>query len=92
MMQLINKVKGYFMRDEYSLLTVCATLVLLSAIGAGAYYKTQESAMMSRNIENGIVKGVDPVAVRCAYADKNDNVCVAYAAAKDHSTGLSVKK
>jgi hypothetical protein len=41
--------------------------------------------MMSRNIENGIVKGVDPVAVRCAYSRENDNICVAYAVAKDHS-------
>jgi hypothetical protein len=30
--------------------------------------------------ESAIVKGIDPVAVRCAYASERDVVCVAYAA------------
>lgn len=84
MMDLINKVKGWFIMDESKLFVICLTLVAMTGIGATGYYYTQESALLSRNIENGIVKGIDPVAVRCAYAKPNDNICVAYAATKAH--------
>ena len=33
---------------------------------------------MKSNIESAIVKGIDPLAVRCAY-EHGDNVCIAYA-------------
>jgi hypothetical protein len=84
MMDLINKVKGWFIMDEAKLFVICATLCIMTGIGAIGYYNIQSNAMMSRNIENGIVKGIDPVAVRCAYAQSSDNVCVAYAASKAH--------
>lgn len=84
MMDLINKVKGWFIMDEAKLFVICATVTLMTGIGSIAYYNIQSNAMMSRNIENGIVKGIDPVAVRCAYANSGDNVCVAYAASKAH--------
>jgi len=93
MMQLINKLRGWFTMTESNLFTVCATAVLITTISSVSYYHTKQSEMMSRNIENGIVKGVDPVAVRCAYAKENDNICVAYAVAKDHSNSpFSAKK
>ena len=93
MMQLINKLKGWFTMTESNLFTLCVTAVLITLIGSVSYYHTKQSEMMSRNIENGIVKGVDPVAVRCAYSRENDNICVAYAVAKDHSNSpLPAKK
>lgn len=70
--------------DESKLFLVCGTLVIISAIGSIAYYNIQERQLMSRNIENGIVKGIDPVAVRCAYSTSTDNVCITYAATKAH--------
>ena len=69
---------------EHKLFIICATLVLISGITSIAYYNVQKDRLMSQNIENGIVKGIDPVAVRCAYAQSSDNVCVAYAASKAH--------
>ena len=79
--------------SEGNLFTVCATAVIITLIGSTSYYHVNESQAMSRNIENGIVKGVDPVAVRCAYSRENDNICVAYAVAKDHSNSpLPAKK
>ena len=35
---------------------------------------------VDNNIESAIVKGIDPIAVRCAYSDARDVVCVAYGA------------
>ena len=72
------------MIDESKLFLVCGTLVLMTIVGSVTYYNIQHQALLSRNIENGIAKGVDPVAVRCAYATVNDNICVAYAATKAH--------
>lgn len=70
--------------NESILFLICATIVLVTAIGSVAYYNIQERQLMSRNIENGIVKGIDPVAVRCAYSTSTDNVCITYAATKAH--------
>lgn len=50
-------------------------------------YKNQELAAIKSNIEISSAKGIDPIAVRCAYAQERDMVCVAYAASK----GSSVK-
>lgn len=33
---------------------------------------------MSKNIDNAIDKGIDPIAVRCAYAKPGDQICLAY--------------
>ena len=54
MMDLINKVKGWFIMDEAKLFVICATLCIMTGIGAIGYYNIQSNAMMSRNIENGI--------------------------------------
>jgi len=68
--------------DETKLFLVCGTIVLMSIVGSVAYYNIQHQAVLAKNIENGIVKGVDPLAVRCAYAQERDTICVAYAASK----------
>lgn len=58
-----------------SLLIAFVTLVL-----SVTYYNYSELKSVERNVESAIVKGIDPVAVRCAYAQERDVVCVAYAA------------
>lgn len=70
--------------DEAVLFLICGTIVLVTAICSVTYYQVQQSTFMSKNIENGIAKGIDPVAVRCAYASSTDNVCITYAATKAH--------
>ena len=56
---------------------ICITLIC-----SVTYYNYSEVKSLERNVESAIVKGIDPVAVRCAYARKDDNICVAYAASK----------
>jgi hypothetical protein len=34
---------------------------------------------MSKNINEAITKGIDPLTVRCSYASETDNICVAFA-------------
>jgi uncharacterized membrane-anchored protein len=53
-------------------------LVVITGITCTTYYNLNKTAAMKSNIESAIVKGIDPLAVRCAY-EHGDNVCIAYA-------------
>ena len=61
----------------------CVTLALLTLISSVTFYKYSELKSVERNVESAIVKGIDPVAVRCAYAGERDVVCVSYGAAQN---------
>lgn len=59
--------------------SVAAFIVALSIVCFTVYMiSVTEKTLMSKNIENAIGKGIDPIAVRCAYASGTDNVCLAY--------------
>jgi hypothetical protein len=53
-------------------------LVSVTAIVCTTYYNLQRDLAMKSNIESAIVKGIDPVAVRCAYGS-SDTLCIVYA-------------
>lgn len=57
---------------------VAVLIGVLSLIGSIAYTKNAELKSMERNIESAIVKGIDPLAVRCAYGDSTW-ICMQYA-------------
>ena len=60
---------------------IIAVLIgVMSLITSVTYYNYQRDQAMKSNIESAIVKGIDPIAVRCAYADRGDTICVSYAA------------
>jgi hypothetical protein len=42
----------------------------MSAIISIAVYHINDRALMSKNIDAAIAKGVDPVAVRCSFVEK----------------------
>jgi hypothetical protein len=87
MMALI-KLKGIIMNDN--VFTGCVTLALVTLICSVTFYQYSELKSVERNVESAIVKGIDPVAVRCAYAKQSDVVCVAYAAS--HQQGFPTPK
>jgi hypothetical protein len=61
---------------------IAVTLVLICAILSAVIYKYQEKTLLTKNIELAIGKGVDPVAIRCAFAAGADAICIAYALKK----------
>jgi hypothetical protein len=67
--------------NESKLMTICATIVIMCSVVAFGYYHVQRDRLMSANIENGIVKGIDPVAIKCAY-DSHSTMCAVYAGRK----------
>jgi hypothetical protein len=40
---------------------------------------------MSGNIDNAISKGIDPISVRCSFAESDDSICVAMAASQQYN-------
>ena len=87
-MMVLGKLKGMIMNDN--VFVGCVTLALVTLIGSATFYKYSELKSVERNVESAIVKGIDPVAVRCAYATTSDLVCVAYSAS--HQQGFSTPK
>jgi len=87
MMALI-KLKGIIMNDN--VFVGCVTLAIVTLISSVTFYQYSELKSVERNVESAIVKGIDPVAVRCAYANERDVVCVAYAAS--HQQGFPTPK
>lgn len=77
-MAVLTKLKELIMTDRVFVISVLVGVITL--IGSITFYKYNELQAVKSNIESAIVKGIDPVAVRCAYANERDVVCVAYAA------------
>lgn len=66
---------------EVITISVSVVVILCTAISCGTYYNIKKDEAMKSNIESAIVKGIDPLAVRCAY-DATGTVCSIYAAKK----------
>ena len=60
---------------------ISATIMLVSSIVGVTIYNVNDRVLMSKNIDNAIAKGMDPISVRCSYVTNTDTICVAYAAA-----------
>jgi hypothetical protein len=68
--------------NESTILTICITIIAISTIFAIAIYNLEEDKLKSVNIEQAIAKGIDPLSVRCSYANSQDILCIAYASSK----------
>jgi hypothetical protein len=79
----LGKLKELIMND--SIFTVSCLIGVIALISSITFYHYSELKSVERNVESAIVKGIDPIAVRCAYAGERDVVCVAYAASQTPS-------
>ena len=75
----LTKLKEFIMCEKTFM--VCATTAVIALILSITFSNYNELRSVEKNVESAIVKGIDPVAVRCAYAKATDTVCIAYAAA-----------
>jgi len=66
------------MKTEISFVIAVAVGVI-TLILSMAHNQYTELKSMERNIESAIVKGIDPVAVKCAYSPES-TMCTVYAA------------
>lgn len=65
--------------EDNKVFIIAATIVVLSVIGSVAFYNVNENNNMARNLDNVAGKGIDPIAVRCAYSPEK-TTCIVYAA------------
>ena len=56
-------------------------ICIVSIVIAVTYYNVKRDEAMKSNIESAIVKGIDPIAVKCAYGHA-DTVCALYVSNK----------
>ena len=68
--------------NETLTMFVCGTIIAISMILGITVYNLEENNLKSKNIEQAISKGLDPLSVRCSYADSRDLLCVAYASSR----------
>ena len=59
---------------------VSIALVIISVVIGVTYYNVNDRKLMSANIDSAIAKGIDPISVRCSFAQSGDTICVAHAA------------
>ena len=78
------------LNTDFRTMVIAGTIIIVSAIIGASVYNINDRMLMSKNIDNAIAKGVDPLSVRCSYADGKDMICVAYGASQGH--GLVSKK
>jgi len=69
--------KDFIMSENVFILAIAVSAI--TAIGAVGYDSYVQTKAIEKNIENAIVKGIDPLAVRCAYARRDDTICIVYA-------------
>lgn len=70
--------KDFIMSENVFIISIAiAAITGIGAIGHDSYVQTKA---IEKNIENAIVKGIDPLAVRCAYVRRDDTICIVYAA------------
>jgi hypothetical protein len=69
------------MKADVIAFIVAVTISIITIASGVTYYNIKRDEAMKSNIESAIVKGIDPIAVKCAYGH-SDSVCVVYVANK----------
>lgn len=67
------------MKAEIISAVVGSVVIVATLVASVTYYNIKKDEAMKSSIESAIVKGIDPMAVRCAYGN-SDTVCLVYAA------------
>jgi hypothetical protein len=74
-----------------TLFPICFTIAFIAFISSITFYHYNELQVIKSNVDSAIVKGIDPIAVRCAYANERDTICVSYAASTSRITPQPVR-
>lgn len=76
--------------ENQKVFIIAVLIGMLSLMCSVVYTKNSELKSMERNIESAIVKGIDPLAVRCAYGDSTW-ICMQYASTHGKESNNSKK-
>jgi hypothetical protein len=63
---------------------VSLTICILSIVAAFTFFHYNKNYtkthLLAKNIETAIEKGINPLSVRCSYAESNDTICITFTA------------
>jgi type III secretory pathway component EscV len=79
------------MAKEVLAFIIGAVLVAVTAIVCVTYYNLKKDEHLKSNVESAIVKGIDPLSVRCAYG-YSDTLCIVYATTHGKELNQAPKK
>jgi hypothetical protein len=65
-----------------NIFTIAIVVAFIALVSSITYFKVTELTKIESNVQSALEKGIDPLAVRCAYATQTDTICIAYAASK----------
>lgn len=66
-------------KSETIAFIVSVLIGVIAVVGSVMYYHIKRDEAIKSSVESAIVKGIDPMSVRCAYG-ASDSVCIVYAA------------
>ena len=57
----------------------CITLMFITTVICITVYHNHDRVLMAENISESIEKGINPISVRCSYAESDDMICANFA-------------
>lgn len=65
---------------DLNLLTVISAIVITVTVFCCTVYSrnVKQDELFAKNMEMAIGKGVDPIAVKCAYGEARNEMCITY--------------
>jgi hypothetical protein len=57
---------------------IAVVIICISTLVSVCIMYDKKNTAISNAIEIAVQKGIDPVAVRCAFAAESDNICIVY--------------
>jgi ABC-type lipoprotein release transport system permease subunit len=70
------------MNKEFITWLVCITILAGSAIAGVTIYQINERNNFAKNMESAIMKGVDPLSVKCSYEQTPTATCITFSMSK----------
>ena len=77
-MMVLGKLKEKSMKYETIAFIIAMMLGFISVVLSVTYYHIKKDEAIKSSVESAIVKGIDPIAVKCAYGG-DSWVCMQYA-------------
>ena len=70
------------MNKEFVTILACLTILVGSMIAGATIYQINERNNFAKNMESAIMKGVDPLSVKCSYEQTPTATCITFSMSK----------
>jgi len=71
---------------------LAVTILIIAAMAAVGYTSQSKNQLMAKDVQTALEKGINPIVIRCAYAEEGDRICLVYAATRTPETRIDLIK